>query len=393
MKQADPIKLLEFTTLFAIGGTERHVVNLAKGLDRSRFDLHFACLKRWGDLLKEIEALQIPLTEYGIHSLYNRRAFRERLRFARYLRQHHIQIVHTYNFYANVFALPAARLARAPVVIASIRDTGAYLTPMQGRVQRWMCRLADCILVNAEAVRQWLVSQGYHPAKIAVIRNGIDLSRFEGRRDGGALRRELGLPAGAPLVAVLARLDQLKGVEYLLQSATTVAGRFPQARFLIVGDGNYRKELEAYAIRLGLGDRVVFTGFRVDVPELLSEVAVSVLPSLSEGLSNVLLESMAAGVPVVATTVGGNPEAVEDGVTGLLVPPRDSAGLARSIGLLLQNRELAARFGQAGRQRVVERFSRDRMVRETERLYVALLEKARRRKVAGVSLVASRMAN
>src|SRR5439155_1397923 len=160
-----------------------------------------------------------------------------------------------------------------------------------------------------------------------------------------------------------------------------------EARFLVLGDcspatNGYKEELLSHAIRLGLRDRVVFTGFRDDVADVLSEVAVSVLPSLSEGLSNALLESMAMGVPVVATRVGGNPEAVEEDVTGLLVPPRDPAALAEAICRLLENHRLASRFIQAGRQRVVERFSLERMVQETERLYLKLLNGSRLR-VAG----------
>ena len=130
-------------------------------------------------------------------------------------------------------------------------------------------------------------------------------------------------------------------------------------------------------MRLGIGGRVVFTGFRLDVPELLSEVAISVLPSLSEALPNVVLESMAAGVPVVATRVGGNPEVVEEGVTGLLVPPQDPAALAKAICRLLENPELASRYGRAGKQRIAEQFSLERMVRQTETLYLDLIRKAR----------------
>src|SRR5256886_4183628 len=144
----------------------------------------------------------------------------------------------------------------------------------------------------------------------------------------------------------------------------------------MVVDSPYKRELEGYAVQLGLGERVVFAGFRLDVPEILAEVAVSVLPSLSEGLSNVLLESMAAGAPVVATRVGGNPEVVEDGETGLLVPPRDPAALAQAICRLLDSPELASRFGQAGRERVIKSFSLERMVQKTESLYLDLLNRA-----------------
>ena len=387
--QQNRIKLLKFVPNFGVGGTERQFANLALALDPSRFELSFACLRRWGKYLDVLEPWQRTMAEYKIQSLYYPHSFAQQLRLARSLRRDRIQILHTYNFYANVFAIPAAWLAGVAVIVASIRETGAYLTPMQKRVQKFVCRYADCVLVNADAVKQWLLAQGYRREQIVVIRNGIDLSRFVTRNGSGQLRQELGLPARAPLVAVLARLNQMKGIEYFLEAAAVIAGRCPDARFLIVGsnliprddtaveDVAYRRALESSVVRLGLDGRVVFTGMRLDVPEILSALSVSVLPSLSEGLSNTLLESMAAGVPVVATRVGGNPEIVEEGVTGFLVPPRDPAALAKAVCQLLENPELASRFGQAGRQRVVECFSLERMVRETERLYLSLLNQAR----------------
>lgn len=381
------IKLLKFVTGFAFGGTERQVVSLMEGLDPSRFEVHMGCLKRVGPFVDGIQAREIPLVEYEINSLYNHRTLRQELRFARYIRRNRIRIVHSYGFYSNVFAVPAGRLGAADVVVASIRDIGDMWTPRQKRVERFICRLADCILVNAEAVRQRLITEGYPREKIHVIRNGIAMARFGKEPGGTRVRRELGLPPRAPVVAVVSVLRPLKGIEYFLDAAVLVSRRFPETRFLVVGDSVYREgghvvgdrvykgELERYAHSLGLDGQVVFTGFRRDVPELLSEATVSVLPSLSEGLSNTLLESMAAGVPVVATRVGGNSEVVEDGITGRLVPPHDAAALADAICSLLDNPGLALSFGQAGRQRVAERFSLEQMVRETEHLYLQLLER------------------
>ena len=377
--------LLMFVNGFGMGGTERHVVNVGRAIDRTRFDLHLGCFRRWGHFLGEIESRHVPIWEYSIDSLHNARTLREQLRFARDLRRLRIRIVHAYNFYPNVFALPAARLAGVPLVLASIRDTGVYQTPNQKRAQRIMCRLAHCIVVNADAVRQWLVEEGFRREKIVVIRNGVDLSRFETRGDGPRLRRELAIPQGAPIVAVVSRLHELKGFDYFLHAAAAVSRRYPDARFLIVGDryglkdgavvreDAYQGQLEALATRLGIAHRVVFTGFRLDIPELLAEVAVSVLPSLSEGLSNSLLESMGAGVPVVATRVGGSPEAVEEGVSGFLVPPRDAAALARGIDTLLGDPDRARAMGAAAARRIADHFSLESMTRELERLYRRLL--------------------
>src|SRR3989475_5872363 len=324
-RSSDRIRLLQFLPVFAIGGTERQVVNLARGLDPSRFELHFGCLHKWGELLDEVAEREIPVAEYRINKLYNAPALRERLRFARDLKRERINIVHTYNFYGNVFAIPAARLAGVPVLVASIRGLDADLTPLRRRAQRLVCRLAHRIAVNAEAVRQDLIATGYDPRKIVVIRNGIDLSRFRTPGGDGRFRQQFGLPPKARLVAVFSRLIRLKGIEHFLEAAALVAQRVADVRFLVVGDNwaktkegavvhdtAYREELERLAARLGLGGRVLFTGSRADVPELLSEITVSVLPSVAgEGLSNSVLEAMAASVPVVAPRRGGHREAVE----------------------------------------------------------------------------------
>ena len=381
------IPLLTFVTNFLIGGTERQVVNLIQNYDRARFDVHLACFRLSGPLLREIDRGEVALADYTITTLASPRTLWQQWRLARYVRAQGIRIVHSFGFYANVFAVPAARLGGAEVVVASIRDTGDHLTWLQKAMQKWACRAADHVLVNALAVRAVLVEQGYEPLHISVIPNGIDVSRFKDQAGAQSLRVELGLPTTSPIVAAFLRLNRLKGVEYFLEAAALLVKRFDEARFLIVGDSvseAYRDELEDYADRLGLGDRVVFAGFRSDVPALLSEVCVSVLPSLSEGLSNVVLEAMAAGVPVVATSVGGTPEMVEDGVTGLLVPPRDASALAQAIGSLLADPERGHSIGQAARLRVAEQFSLEATVRKTEELYERLLRGARerRRKVA-----------
>jgi glycosyltransferase involved in cell wall biosynthesis len=372
--QAERIRLLLMLTNFHIGGTERQVANLALGIDSSRFDLHLACLRHSGELLTELETLRAPRPEFRIGSLYSLRTLWQGIRLAHYIRKHLIQIVHSYGFYPNVFAAPIAKLAGASIVVASIRNTCDLLTPMQRRLQRMVCRLADCVLVNADAIRQDLLEQGYDPSNIVVIRNGITLPKSAGDGGNALLRQELGLPVSARLVAVFSRLNRMKGVQYFLDATAILAPRFPDVCFLVVGDGDAKQELEDHARQLGLGRRIVFTGFRRDVPDLLSEAAVSVLPSLSEGTSNTLLESMAAGIPVVATRVGGNPEVVQDGISGLLVPPRDSAALAAAVALVLEDQSLASRLGLAGMRRVSELFSIEGSVHATENLYQRLLE-------------------
>jgi len=376
------VRLLKVVTTLMCGGTEQQFMSLSRSLDSSRFALEFACLRKSGGFVTELEARGIPLREYGIRTFFSVNALAQQARLASYLRRSMTAIVHAYSFYGNVFAIPPARLAGAPVVIASIRDRGVYLSPAQQAVQRQVCRLADCVLVNADAVKSWLVGQGYNPAKVVVIRNGVDLEPFSHPPAVRRVRHELGVPSGTPLIAVASRLHRLKGIEQFLEAAAIVGRRFPDARFVVIGDTSpversYFYLLTGLAERLGIRDRVVFTGLRRDVPDLLACAAVSVMPSLNEALPNVLLESMAAGAPVVSTRVGGTPEVVEDGVTGLLVPPGNAGALARAIDRVLSDPDLAVRLGQSGREFVRRRFSMDAMVRATERLYHTLLEKRR----------------
>ena len=376
-------RVLNVVPTLMCGGTENQFMTLARMLDRVRFDVEFACLRRWGGFVDELVARNIPLTEYPVPTFRSFTAVAQQARLTRHIVRRRIQIVHAYNFYGNVFATAPARLV-APVVIASIRDRAPYLTRMQKRVQRYACQFADCILVNADAVREWLIDDGYDASKIAVIRNGVDLARFEHPPSPVNLRRDLGLADDTPLVGVVSRLTRLKGLEYFLEAAAIVRSQLPAVHFLVVGetspmDRAYLGELQEYAARCGVAGHVTFAGLRTDVPAVLSSLTVSVMPSLNEALSNVVLESMAAGTPTVATRVGGTPEAVVDGVTGVLVPPADSAALAGAIVHLLNHAQLAQHLGGAARARIAEHFSVRRMVRATEDLYSDLLERKQRK--------------
>lgn len=385
-------KILKVVPTLMCGGTENQFMTLGRRLDRSRFDVGFACLRRWGPFVEELGQLGIPLQEYQVATFRSVHAVRQQARLARQIVRGRIDIVHAYNFYGNVFAIPPARLV-APVVIASIRDRSPYLTPMQKRVQRYTCQFADRILVNADAVKEWLTrEEGYDDSKIVVIRNGVDMARFQSAPTRQSIRHELGIDADARLVVVVSRLTRLKGIEHFLQAAAALSPRYPDARFLIVGetsppDPAYLTQLQALARSLGVADVVTFTGLRSDVPAVLAAADVAVMPSLNEALSNVLLESMAAGAPVVATRVGGTPEALVDGETGLLVEPGDPGAIAAAVSNLLDNPELARRLGCAARRLITERFSVDRMVHATEDLYATLLaRKQQRRSMAAVCL-------
>jgi glycosyltransferase involved in cell wall biosynthesis len=375
----EKIKVLNFVCMLAVGGTERQFVYATKGLQAAGWDMHAGVMKSKGPFLKDIDALGIPLEEYRTPSMYSYQTLRQQLRLRAHIRERNIQIVHAYGFYANVFAIPAARLSRQPVTIAGVRDTGVYLTPTMRRCQKAACRLADCIVANSNAVRDWLVNDGVDPGRITVIRNGIVVPPEKVGGERFSVRKELGIPFDAPVVATVCRLTPSKGLEDLIQAAARVKTSMPRVQFLIAGKDlsqpGYRAQLETYAAQLNVAEQVRFLGEREDVLDILRESDLFVLPSLSEGLSNVLLEAMTASLPVVATNVGGNPEVVEDGKTGLLVPVRNVEELTTSIVRILASPELARGFGGAGRRRVVTEFSLGSMVTHTQDLYLSLLER------------------
>ncbi len=375
------IKVLKFLTHFGVGGTERQFLYAAQGLDRTRFDVQVACLARIGPLLKDLEGQGVPISEYPAKSLYGYKTLRCQLRLIRDVRRRGIQIIHAYGFYPNLFAIWPAVAGTNCVTIASVRDMGLFSDrgKMRRMAQAVVCRLADCVVVNSNAVRDWLVGEGLGHCDIRVIPNGIAIPERTGYRKEYPVRSEFKIDRTAPLIAVIGRLIKTKGIGYFLEAAASIVDRFPTARFLVVGgacaEPEHRVDLQKKAVDLNLKDRVIFAGQRNDVPQILQEVDISVLPSLSESFSNAVLESMAHGLPTIATRVGGTPELIADGVNGVLVPPRDSAAIARAVITLLESPELARRLGESAREKVVREYSLERLLQRTEDLYTSLLER------------------
>ena len=384
---SDRIKLLKFLTHFAVGGTERQFVYAVKGLDRSRFDVRVGCLRRIGPFMKDVQALNVPISDYPTTSMYSFRTLRRQLKFVRDIRRESIQIVHAYGFYPNLFAVLPAALGTNCVTIASVRDIGVFTDRhrMRSVTQAMACRMADCVIANSNAVRDWLSKQGLGRHDIRVVPNGIAIPHRSGRSADFPIRSELKIDPKTPLIAVVGRLARTKGIEFFLQSAAALAPRFPSARFLIVGgacvEPEYQTELENQATALNLAGRVIFTGQRTDVPQIMREIDISVVPSLSESCSNSLLESMAHGLPVVATRVGGNPEIIDDGLNGILIPVQDSGAMTQAITALLESPELGRHLGGSAREKVIREYTIERLLRRTEDVYVSLLDRRRRSKV------------
>jgi L-malate glycosyltransferase len=267
--------------------------------------------------------------------------------------------VHAWEIYSNVFGLPGATLARVPLRIGSRRGLGG--PPAVRRLQTLACRTAHCMVANSRAAANQLIAEGIPEQRIDIIPNGIDLSIFPVRRDFSRART----------ITMVACLRDGKRVDVLIAAAARIIARHPDVEFRIVGDGPCRERLVEQAAATGVLPRIRFMGHRDDVPAILSASDLFVLPSESEASPNVILEAMAAALPVVASRVGGIPELVDDGVTGHLVPPADSPGLAAALLDLLDHPARRAAFGRAGRARIEQQYSFDRMVAQFESLYVS----------------------
>ena len=357
------------------GGTETHLVEVLRRLDRRRFAPAVCCLMQPGRMAKQVQAMGVPVLALGLDRIYGRKAFRAARTFSAFLQRHGTHILHTYLVSANIFGTLAGRLARVPLVLTSRRDMGFSRNWRLGLLEQGLVNgLADRIVVVCDAVgqrvaREFRAGRG----KVVTIPNGIDIGMWAPRPPEQALRDRLGLAPDEQVVGIVGVLAPVKGHRYFLEAAMRLAWDRPKAKFLIVGDGPLRGECERLARELAVADRVIFAGNQDDTAPWLALMDVVVCSSLSEGMSMSLLEAMAMGKPVVATRVGGNPEIIAEGATGVLVPPRDALALVKAVRRLLDDPAVAERMGRAARARVEREFDVRGMVRRMEDLYVSLL--------------------
>ncbi len=379
-------RVIRVITRLNVGGPAQHVVHLTALLPGLGFASDLVCGRvdrDEGDMTAF--ALRRGVRPQVVPSLRNAATpvadLKACLTLFRLFRRARPDIVHLHLLKARVLGGLAARLARVPVVVETFHGTlfHGYYSPGVTRVllavERALARRMDGIVAVSPAVREELVRHRVAPpGKIAVIPLGLELARLV-RPDvrPGRFRTEMGVPPDAPLIGAVGRLVPIKGLEYLLEAAALVVRRRPAAVFVLVGDGPLRLALENRARALGLVRQVRFAGWRMDVEHVYGDLDVVVLPSLHEGTPVSVIEAMAAGRPVVATRVGGVPDLLQDGETGLLVPPRDPAALAAAILDLLEDPTLRARLGEAARGAAYPRFDVTRLAADTAAYYRGLL--------------------
>jgi len=362
---------------FQIGGTETQAVELALRLDPNRYAVTLGCLQMSGPLLAKLEGSAVSVMEWNMGGGVNSpRGLYQILRLARFLRRGRFDVVHSHDLWSNLLAIPAAWLARVPVIISSRRDLAhlAWYTPRRRKFLRYLQSLSTTVLVNSGQIRDQLIHEDrFRPEFIHVVHNGIDPDRFNRL----APDRDRLFPAigNCRLIVSTGNMhSDVKGHPTLIAAARIVCSRFSQVKFVLIGDGKKRPEFESKVSELGLQRNFLFLGSRQNVSEILACCDIAVLPSQAEGFSNALLEYMATGLPTIATDVGGNPEVIEDGLNGLLVKPDDPAALANAILSLLESPNFASQLGAAGRERVRSHFDFAQLIFNVDALYTALLQ-------------------
>jgi glycosyltransferase involved in cell wall biosynthesis len=381
----EKLRVLRAITRLNIGGPAIHAILLTRGLQNERFSSvlvtglegpHEGSMR---DLATKHGVRPRVLRELGreVSPINDLRATLAMYRLIRGSRPH---IVHTHMAKAGTAGRLAARLARVPIVVHTFHGHTfhSYWGPVKSavflQIERTLGAMTDRVIAVGDAQKADIASYGVAPLrKILTIPLGLEIEpMLEAEQHRGRLRAELKVGADRPLIGIVARLVPIKAHEIFLEAAPRSGAAAPESTFLIIGDGERRAELEAIARQLGVADATRFLGWRDDMREVYADLDVVTLCSNNEGSPVALIEALAAGRPVVSTRVGGVPNVVQDGESGLLVPPRDPAALADGILALLRDPARAAQLGLTGRRAVFPKHSSGRLVQDVERLYLEL---------------------
>jgi len=367
---------------FNQGGSERQALQLTRLLaDSGRFNVRLACLSPEGSLRPSIDDLDLgAIPSFPLNSFYDANAVKQLRRFVAWLKSSRIDIIHTHDFYTNIFGMSAATLARVPVRIASMRETAGMRTATQKRAQRVAHSLAHHVVANSHAVRSVLIAQGIAAEKVTVIYNGLDFRRLaSGMLSRSEALAALGLKSDetrpSRFISIVANMrHEVKNYPMFLRAARRVTEAVPEAVFLLAGEGELKDSLQQLANELGIEDSTCFLGRCENIGALLEVSEVCVLSSKAEGFSNSILEYMAAARPVVATNVGGAPELIAESETGYLVASGDDETMAARLVSLLHDPQKAKAMGEAGKRLVEQKFSCEARRASTEELYSRLLQ-------------------
>ena len=362
--------------LCALGGAERMLLNTVRMLPAKRFSASIVTFKvaAHREILNDFPC---PVHVLPLQKTYDWNAFRVATRLRGLLKKKQIAIVHTFFETSDLWAGLLAKLSGCPILVSSRRDMGILRSAKHNLAYRVLRAQFDAILTVSEAVRIFTMDRDGVPAhKVRTLHNGLDLRSATPSNGSREIRKLLGISPTAPVVVTVGHIRRVKGVDVLLRAAATVCNVVPTALFLVIGEfsePDYCRELQELTEKLGISSNVRFLGEVANIYPLLQESDIFCLPSRSEGFSNALIEAMACRLPCVATRVGGNAEALEDGRTGYLVGNEDANAMAHRILHLLNDRETGRHVGEAARLAVEERFSIQAMMHRLTAVYEELL--------------------
>lgn len=364
------IKIAHLANEMNVGGKERGILNLLNAMPEEIFENHLYVFKAGGLMLQAIDRRKCRVAELGQRAGGDYRYY---FKLCRLFREHRIDLVHTRSWGTLLEGMLAARAARVPALVHSEHGFMRADTRAHRCIQNVFWRFADRVISVSENLADTLHAKiGFPRERIHVIRNGVDVSKLDAITARTDIRAELGLPPETLLFGSVGRLVPVKNYACLMRAARLVCEEVPLAALIFVGDGPLQSELSALARQLRLDGKVYFLNWRKDVPQILREMDVFALSSFSEGMSNAILEAMAARKPVVATAVGGNTELVVEGETGLLVPSDDHHRMAQALLHLLRDAPRRAAMGQAGRRRLEAHFTLPQMLRNYQRVYLEI---------------------
>lgn len=366
--------ILLLTDIFGrVGGAERNITQLMIGIDKEKFELFIACFVS-GKLVENLRNQGFSILDLNKAGIYTISGLRNLAFLKRFVSEKKIYLIVTYHESSDFYGLVLSHICNIPIISAR-RDMGFKTELHHQLAYKFVGRFFDAVIAVSNAVKKEVVKRRWFPEKkIFTIYNAINMTDYGKSRNGMTLKRGLGIHPESPVVGMVANIHKIKGYEYFLHAASMIHRYKRDVQFLMIGYDEVNSDftiatLKRYGEEIGISQNLHFLGGRENVADLISLFDVAVLASLSEGFSNVILEYMASSKPVVATEVGGNPEIVVHGETGLLVPPANADALASAILSILKDRETASKFGIAGRRRVEEQFSLDVMVRNYENLF------------------------
>jgi sugar transferase (PEP-CTERM/EpsH1 system associated) len=360
-----PVPVYQIVLRLGCGGLEKMVVHLARALDPGQYRVTVCCLEDPGELAAELHGSHVPVVSLGKHGFSPSTV----ARLARRLRREHVRIVHTHNPGAHLYGTVAAKMAGVPAVVHTRHGPRVDAARSSFFFRRWLSNwTCSAVGVSQDTAQLLVQSAGIAAEKVTMIANGVPIPRIR-PEDRAAVRGELGIPEGAPTIGIVARLSPEKEHRTLLTAFAHLTKTVPAAHLLIVGDGPLRNALETQVLEAGIARQVHLTGFRTDVDRMLAAMDVFVLCSSFEGTSLTLLEAMGAGLPIVATAVGGTPEVIGSPANALLVPARDAEALSRALVAALSQPDATRAMAARAQARMKAHYETESMARQYEELY------------------------